>query len=639
MDTLLQVGLSNAAVATFLALIAGVATIFCRRRPALVHGLWLLVLLKLLTPPLARVPVPNPIPAREATTIDNVADLPDQKAELPDVADNANKIDAARLAAANVDDSALDFGSDTDPPALPADFARKARMPAEATIPSWILELPDWQPMLVVLWIVGSLGWFLLAGTRLARFGRLLRHARVAPPAVQDEADRIAIALGMRWCPVVQLLPGRLPPMLWAGLGTPRLLMPADLLGQMEPEGISTLMAHELAHLRRGDYRVRLVEFLAMGLFWWHPVVWIARRALREAEEQCCDAWVVSALPGTGKTYASALLETLDFLSAAPASPPLACGIGHVSDLKRRLTMIMRGATPRALCWREVLAVLGLATLLPLLPTLARADDPQEEPARKARSEEKKSDEKKVFVIHKDEKSPEVERAKAELKGLEAELQRKLAEVREVSQRLKEAAEKIHHVEMDRAKVFANDMAKNLKEKISKELMEKVGKEIHVEVDGKELKGRKMLLEGPIEIEVTVDGQTHVRHIENGNRVRVQRVQPAPEPKPAAAPAPAVAPVSPVPPIGPSRVATPERTESGRGVTSRRTENRTETREGRDGDRRMEQLERKLDAVMRELEKLRQEKAESQSKDKEKEMKERKNIRKRSSQEDEEDSF
>src|ERR1700722_15873033 len=68
MDTLLQVALSNAAVATALALIAGVASVVWRRRPALVHGLWLLVLLKLLTPPLARVPVPGLLPAANMAT-------------------------------------------------------------------------------------------------------------------------------------------------------------------------------------------------------------------------------------------------------------------------------------------------------------------------------------------------------------------------------------------------------------------------------------------------------------------------------------------------------------------------------------------------------------------------------------------
>ena len=64
MDTLLHVGLSNALLATVLALVtAGVCAVW--RRPALAHGLWLLVLLKLVTPPLVPLSVPR-LPGVEA---------------------------------------------------------------------------------------------------------------------------------------------------------------------------------------------------------------------------------------------------------------------------------------------------------------------------------------------------------------------------------------------------------------------------------------------------------------------------------------------------------------------------------------------------------------------------------------------
>jgi len=41
----------------------------------------------------------------------------------------------------------------------------------------------------------------------------------------------------------------------------------------------------------------RRLELAALGLYWWHPAAWWARRELREAEEQRCDAGVVAALP------------------------------------------------------------------------------------------------------------------------------------------------------------------------------------------------------------------------------------------------------------------------------------------------------------------------------------------------------
>ena len=103
----------------------------------------------------------------------------------------------------------------------------------------------------------------------------------------------------------------------WCGpLGwRPRLILPRELWKSLDDHQRATLIIHELAHLRRGDHHLRFFELLVTALYWWHPVLWWARRALRDVEEQCCDAWVVWALPDAAKSYAETLLETLDFLN------------------------------------------------------------------------------------------------------------------------------------------------------------------------------------------------------------------------------------------------------------------------------------------------------------------------------------
>jgi beta-lactamase regulating signal transducer with metallopeptidase domain len=235
------------------------------------------------------------------------------------------------------------------------------------------LGLPNWRQLALPLWVAGSLLWWALAGLRLARFQRLLRYAKPAPAPLQDRAGRLASRLGLARCPGVWLVPAPVSPMLWA-LGTaPRLLLPVALWERLGLDQQDTLLVHELAHLRRRDHWVRRLELLVLGLYWWHPVIWWARRELREAEEACCDAWVVWALPAAARAYATALLETVTFLSQSrPALPATASGAGHVQLLKRRLTMILRGTPSRTLTWGGLLVVLALATLLlPLWPTWA----------------------------------------------------------------------------------------------------------------------------------------------------------------------------------------------------------------------------------------------------------------------------
>ena len=104
-------------------------------------------------------------------------------------------------------------------------------------------------------------------------------------------------------------------PMLWSFGPTRRLLLPAELLARLTANQQSTLLAHELAHLRRRDHWVRYLELAVVCLYWWCPLVWWARRQLHEAEEECCDAWVVWALPHLTRDYALALVETLDFFA------------------------------------------------------------------------------------------------------------------------------------------------------------------------------------------------------------------------------------------------------------------------------------------------------------------------------------
>ena len=89
-------------------------------------------------------------------------------------------------------------------------------------------------------------------------------------------------------------------------------------------------------------------------------------------------------LPDSTRAYATALVETVDFLSETQiALPTSASGIGHVPDLGEDLPpMIMRGTTPKALSWAGFLAVVGLAAfLLPIWPTAAQPPDRPTDPS------------------------------------------------------------------------------------------------------------------------------------------------------------------------------------------------------------------------------------------------------------------
>jgi len=138
---------------------------------------------------------------------------------------------------------------------------------------------------------------------------------------------------------------------------------------------------HELAHLERRDHLVRWLEVAAVGLYWWHPVAWWARRQVEQAEEHCCDARVVALLPALARAYAEALMATVDFLSDARAAIPLgARGFSQAHLLKRRMEMILYPTASRGLNWpiRSALIAISLA-VLPLSVRSVWADPNEEQ--------------------------------------------------------------------------------------------------------------------------------------------------------------------------------------------------------------------------------------------------------------------
>ena len=381
METLLHAALSNALVITIL---APMVSLLGRvsRRPALVHSLWLLVLLKLFTPPLWPVSLSGLVSfagadVRSSSSLPEMefsADPGSALSSFPEGSSNS-VLEETVTATAPV---AGAFGATSIIPETAASrlTLSKASAPG-AKRPS--LPLP-WQSLLVILWLSGSACWLALVSYRLYRFQQLLGLTQRAPVELQTRARHLASRLGLARCPGVWVVPAPISPLLWALGGVPRLLVPASLLKCFSEAQWDTLLAHELAHLRRGDHCVRILELAALALYWWHPVVWWARRQLREAEEQCCDAWVVWALPGAAEVYAGALVEAVTYLSGARSVLPLAAsGIGHMHILKRRLTMIVKEKTPRRLSAAGFLAMLGLAALLlPLHPTWALTGSPRD---------------------------------------------------------------------------------------------------------------------------------------------------------------------------------------------------------------------------------------------------------------------
>ena len=297
------------------------------RNPAGLHLLWVFVLLKLVTPPVVTVPVPLPINQQPMASVP-LPTTQDAAYQPPAglVSQEAPSTPVPGLEERRLDDLAM--------PGSPAVAIDVSPSLTKVSVTPWLT---------ILVWIWGT-GIILLASGRayrILRFQQVLRTAEPASPAVFSMAEGVGQRLGLRWVPEIAMLPVRMSPLVWSLGGRPRVFLPVALFERLDARAQETILAHELAHVRRKDHWVRLLVLIMTTLFWWHPVVWWACRNLRELEEQCCDDLVLVTVSHGPRAYAAALLDTLDFLSESSlGGPVVASAIQSPASVARRIKML-----------------------------------------------------------------------------------------------------------------------------------------------------------------------------------------------------------------------------------------------------------------------------------------------------------
>ncbi len=188
---------------------------------------------------------------------------------------------------------------------------------------------------LVLTWMAGALlhslkifgGW--RAAERLRREG-----IRPVELALEDMLKRLRRRMNVRaavsMCESVRV---EVPTVV--GWLKPLILMPAGALAGMSACQLEALLAHELAHVRRHDYLVNLLQAFAEALLFYHPAArWVARQVRAEREHACDDA-AVAATKGGALAYARALAELEELRLRGGATRPLALAADGGSLIKR----------------------------------------------------------------------------------------------------------------------------------------------------------------------------------------------------------------------------------------------------------------------------------------------------------------
>jgi beta-lactamase regulating signal transducer with metallopeptidase domain/HEAT repeat protein len=293
----------------------------------------------------------------------------------PEFASSALLVATATPAADQGTDAPLPAASrsQSDSAAIPAvdtpsDRSKSVRAAAVTSGRAWLREWTEsTAPYLVRLWLVGVLlfsfrllmGW--LGVRRLARVG-VQEPVELIRERFEEISRRFSLSRPVR---LIESALVRTPATI--GFLRPALLWPVSLHTGLTVSQIDLLLAHELAHLKRHDYLVNVLQTILETALFYHPGVWWLSKRVRDERELCCDD-VALEVTGDPRAYAEALLALESWRQDLPVLAAGATGGSLMTRIHRLITAHETRDVSRPRFAALPLGVAALASVLALAP-------------------------------------------------------------------------------------------------------------------------------------------------------------------------------------------------------------------------------------------------------------------------------
>ena len=352
-------------------LVALVVRLAGRHRPHLAYLLWLLVVIKCLTPPLWSSPAGvfswallrvEAAPVAEKLT----KVVEETKPQPPTVIEETKprfSVDGKLMDEGMFADDLLQEPAWAAGPAATEEVSPQTFLPDETESQSLH---PAWT-ILATVWMFGVLVLAAVVAVQWVRVWRIVcRATTVTDETLLGIIARLRRQLGVRGGMRLKATSEPIGPAVF-GLFRPVLLLPEQLLQRCSTDQIEPILAHELMHIRRRDPLVAVLQVASQTLWWFHPLVWWANRRITQERERCCDEQVLAHLDCPPAHYAHVLLDVLqENVRQRPVFVLPAAGGRQITS--NRLEHIMKRAQKfhrRTPLWCWVSALLVAVVVLP----------------------------------------------------------------------------------------------------------------------------------------------------------------------------------------------------------------------------------------------------------------------------------
>lgn len=205
--------------------------------------------------------------------------------------------------------------------------------------------------------------------------------------------ERLGIAQKVRL-----LFSDRIDVPMMIGAVKPVILVPLATFAQLSPDQFEAILIHELAHIKRRDYLINIIQSCLETILFFNPFMWLISSLIRQEREHCCDDMVVQYT-----THPLSYAKALTALEAHRLNPLALAATGNKNQLLNRIKrmMEMKKQTPASAFLPALLVFIGLTvSLLWLSPALAQSKKEKEkEEQTSATGKDKEGTNKSGIVI------------------------------------------------------------------------------------------------------------------------------------------------------------------------------------------------------------------------------------------------
>jgi beta-lactamase regulating signal transducer with metallopeptidase domain len=248
----------------------------------------------------------------------------------------------------------------------------------QVLLPAFVPPKPAMNPAAWLL-VASASSSLALLGWLLVRWWQITRQVRRANTSEQLAAlaGKAQNVLGTRLSVQVKVTTNSMSPAV-CGLFHPTILIPQSLADNFSNEQLRAVLLHELIHLRRRDVWLNFMQALLQIFYWWHPLVWLANARIRRVREEAVDDAVMLALRDEAESYAPTLLEVAKLALNRPlASLGLVGILESRHALRQRIERLLDFHPPRQ-AGLTLVSLLGILAFTAIAVPMGSAPSPVE---------------------------------------------------------------------------------------------------------------------------------------------------------------------------------------------------------------------------------------------------------------------